>query len=206
MSDSTEVLDGVDDVAVDVEQDESDELDRLAEYLDERLAETTARLDAQDERDDALSSLIRSVRETAEDAQDRAERAERLQAYGGLGYDERLAAVVESLVRRAERGRMGDGRATIRTTTRTVEDEQGNRVERTGVVDLFDGSISARTCRTYIRDLGDLVGLSVREPSRGGSGGGSEPLGLRLDLVEFTETYGVEWDVEDLLDDMGGDA
>lgn len=187
----------------DVEDFDSEQAYR--EWIDGKLAEVEQDLQAQDARDDALSAKIETVREVAEDAQERATRAERLQAWGGVGYDVRLGTVVETLVRRAEAGRMGDGRASIATTTQSLSDEQGNRFERPGVVDLFDGAISERTCRRYVSDLSACAGLSTVDPERGGWEGGSEPRRLRIDLSAFIDAYGEDWDVEDLLADLRGD-
>jgi hypothetical protein len=196
---------------VDADASEFDDAEAFREFVDQRLAEIEAagaerddRLDAQGTRADALSRKLDTVREQAKRAERRAKRAEKMAAWGGLGYHERLWQVVETLVRRAERGRMGDLAAHITTGETEHRDEQGNRYARPGVYQLFDGGVSERTCRRYIRDLAQVDGLDVEDGDRGGWGGGSTQMRLTIDLPTFRVAYGDDWDVEDVVDDMEG--
>lgn len=194
---------------LDVDPDDFDSDEALREYLDEKLAAIEAagagrddRLDAQDARDDALSLKLETVREEAQDAQRRAKRAERLAAWGGLGYEDRIAQVLHELIRRA---RAQNGAAYITTAEEDREDVQGNRYKKPGIYDLFDGAVSKRTARNYMDDLGAVAGLSATNALAGGWGGGSEQRRLRIDLAAFLDAHGAEYDVRAVLDSEGGE-
>ena len=202
----------------DVDPDDSKTDDGFRDYVDERLAElqlelgeTDDRLDDQGARQDAISRKLDAVRETADAAQDRAERAERMAAWGGAGYADRLARVVDVLAVRARNNPAMTGGPEGHTTfyadeiTPTEQDRDQVDGTRPGVVDVLDGAVSDRTARNYVRDLADCAGLSLRDATRGGWGGGSEQMRLRMDLDRFTAAYGSDWSIDDLLADMGDD-
>ena len=198
MSDATtEAVAGL----LDADPDEFDDKEAFREFVSGQLAELSDRDESQDARLGALSRKVERFRAVAEDAQQRAERAEAMAAWGGLRYEDRLSQVVETLIRRA---RQSDGKAHITTTEEARKDAQGNRYDRPGVYNLFDGSVSERTCRNYVDVLAGLDGLYVGDSSPGGWGGGSEPKRLKINLSRFLNAYGPDWSIDSLLDDVGG--
>jgi len=192
---------------LDAERDDFDSVKTFRDFVDEQLAEIQAdadrrddRLNEQGARVEALSRRTQRALDAAEKAQQRADHAERMAAWGGLGYEDRIETVVSTLINYA---RENGGHGFIATTEHDFGGE-GHRRVRPGIVDLFDGAVSPRTCRTYIDDLGQCAGLSVEDRDVGGWGGGSEPKRLKLDLRAFFAAYGSEWDGDDLAADMGG--
>ena len=187
---------------VDAEESEFDSAEAYREYVDEKLAEIEGNLDDHDVRLDVLDTRADALLDAVEDARSRAERAERYAKWGGLGYDDRLSQVVQTLVHRARNNpkQMGGPHGKETLYTASICPTEADR--RPGVYEIFDGAISERTCRSYVRDLAACDGLSVREPIRGGWGGGSTQMRLCMDYEAFARAYGKEWHIEDLLSDM----
>jgi hypothetical protein len=191
---------------VDADKSEFDSSEEYREYVDEKLAEIEASLDDHDVRLDVLDTRADALLDAVEDARSRAERAERYAKWGGLGYDDRLSQVVRTLAQRARNNpkQMSGPQGKEVLYTASICPTEVDR--RPGVYELFDGAVSARTCRSYIRDLAACDGLSVREPIRGGWGGGSTQMRLCMDYEAFAEAYGADWEIEDLLADMEDDS
>ena len=191
---------------VDADESEFASTEAYREYVDEKLAEIEANLDDHDVRLDVLDTRADALLDAVEDARSRADRAERFAKWGGLGYQDRLSQVVRTLAQRA------------RNNPKQTSGPQGKEISHTagicptevdgrpGVYELFDGAVSARTCRSYVRDLAACDGLSVREPIRGGWGGGSTQMRLCMDYEAFVRAYSDDWDIEDLLADMEDDS
>ncbi|WP_336331123.1 hypothetical protein [Haloarcula sp. CGMCC 1.2071] len=172
------------------------ELELTLAETEDRVEDHDARLDAREAHGEALSRKIETVEEQAK-------RAERLAKWGGLGYEDRLRKVLATLLSRASQNQHvtggPEGHETKHIAHITPTEEEQESGSRPGVYELFDGAVSARTCRSYVRTLADVRGFSVRESSRGGWGGGSSQMVLKLVLEDFHEAHGEEWDIEDLL-------
>lgn len=191
---------------VDAEESEFDGMEEYRDYVDEKLAEIEANLDDHDVRLDVLDTRADALLDAVEDARSRAARAERYAKWGGLGYEDRLSQVVRTLAQRARNNpkQMGGPQGKELSYTDYICPTEADG--RPGVHELFDGAVSARTCRSYVRDLAACDGLSVREPIRGGWGGGSTQMRLCMDYEAFAGAYGEEWQIEDLLADMEEDS
>jgi hypothetical protein len=166
------------------------------DWIDEQFAEIKTRLDLVEETVEGELATKEDVDNVAHiNAQARSElfeRVEELEAkitWGGAGYDQRIEILLRALVNRARE--LDDDHVFATVDEHKVSiGEAGDTVTLDGVYQLFEGAVSKRTCRRYMKEIAaKYQGCSLSKTTTGGWGGGSSKMRLTMDVDEFLDAH-----------------
>lgn len=176
--------------------DEIESEEQYKDWVDNQFAELKAHLDLLDERQDEIEEFVSEVsRSAASGRSDLAERVEHLEEAinsSSNHADARRERVIQALYNRCQ---TNDRICYITPSSKVVDGMYGEQRHLDGVYGLFDSGVSKRTCRNYMNQIADeYAGCHTTSPTRGGAGGGSSQLRLKMDVDEFVDQHGDEFD------------